>query len=129
MTASRRPDLDTSDHERRESLRVEVPWVVDCTNGENFLYATIGNLSVLGIFLCTHTPLPVGAEVKLSFAPPGDRPLELSGTVVWINPLRPSGDNINPGFGVRFTDMTPEIRERLVTLVHAFAYLRDTPET
>lgn len=50
--------------------------------------------------------------------------LELEGEVSWINPVRLSADNPNPGMGVRFLHVAPEVRERLVDLVHTVAYLR-----
>jgi hypothetical protein len=41
-----------------------------------------------------------------------------------INPYRPFGDNLNPGMGVRFRELSPELRERIVALVRTVAYLR-----
>lgn len=113
--------------DRRASPRVDVTWSVDCDDGENFLYAEIANISALGIFISTRTPPAAGASVALRFTPPGERPFELNGVVAWVNPWRPSGDNLNPGFGVRFTELTPDMRERLVSLVHAIAYLPSRP--
>ena len=43
--------------------------------------------------------------------------------VAWINPLRTDRENLNPGMGVRFTDLSPEQRERVVSLVKTVAYL------
>jgi len=109
--------------ERRLAPRVAVTWAVDCNDGETFLYASITNISALGIFIATRSPPPVGTVVTLRFTPPGEREFELSGEVAWVNPLRDDRENINPGFGVRFTALAPEMRERLVSLVHAIAYL------
>ena len=109
--------------ERRLSPRYDVTWAVDCTDGETFLFASISNISALGIFITTRNPPAAGTIVTLRFTPPGEEPLELQGEVTWINPWHDDGENINPGFGVRFTQLTPDIRERLVNLVHAIAYL------
>jgi len=49
----------------------------------------------------------------------------LEGEVTWINPYRPNGENINPGMGVRFIQLTAERREQVVALVRTVAYLRD----
>lgn len=107
----------------RSVPRVEVAWAVDCDDGETFLYASITNISTLGIFIATRFPPPVGTVVSLRFTPPGEWAFELSGEVAWVNPVHDDRENINPGFGVRFMALSPEMRERLVALVHAIAYL------
>jgi type IV pilus assembly protein PilZ len=45
--------------------------------------------------------------------------------VAWINPVRADGDNPNPGMGIRFIDLSPENRERLVEVVRTIAYVRE----
>jgi type IV pilus assembly protein PilZ len=50
-------------------------------------------------------------------------PFEVRGCVTWINPVREHGENLNPGMGIRFEDLTPEARERVVELVRTIAYL------
>lgn len=112
--------------ERRSFLRVDVAnWEVDCTDGENFLYSYITNISEMGIFINSRTPPDLDRPVRLRFTAPGEEPVDVEGLVAWINPYRPHGENLNPGFGVRFTNLAPEQRERLVALVHAIAYLPD----
>jgi type IV pilus assembly protein PilZ len=102
---------------------VDVTWAVDCSDGETFLYAYITNISALGIFIASRTPPAQDTRVTLRFSPPGEEPFDLVGEVAWINPWRAEGENINPGFGVCFTELTAEQRERMVTLVNTIAYL------
>jgi len=102
-----------------------VSWDVDCATEETFLYASIANISAMGIFIRTTKPLDVGTPVDLSFAPPKEEPFRLRGVVAWINRVRENGDNPNPGMGVRFTDLSSEARERLVDVIHAITYVRD----
>ncbi len=109
--------------ERRSHPRVEVTWPVDYAAGDTFLFATITNVSALGIFIASHAPPPVGSALTMRFTPPDNPPFEVHGEVAWVNPLRDDGDDVNPGFGVRFIDLDPDMRERLVSLVHAIAYL------
>ncbi len=112
--------------ERREHERFPTELSVDVKTGENFLFAYITNISEMGIFVRSDDPLPIGTEVSLSFTgPDGARNVKVDGTVVWINPVRPTGDNPNPGMGVRFAGLTPELRERLVEIVRAVAYLHE----
>jgi type IV pilus assembly protein PilZ len=122
------PDDEREDHERRSHDRVAVSWDVDCATEETFLYASIANISAMGIFIRTEKPLDVGTPVDLSFAPPkehGHEPFRLHGVVAWINRVRENGDNPNPGMGVRFTDLSQEARERLVDVIHAITYVRE----
>jgi type IV pilus assembly protein PilZ len=112
------------DRERRTHGRFDVTWAVDCVADDTFLYASIANISEMGIFVRSLEPLALGTKVSLAFAPPGHEPFKLAGEVAWINPVRADGDNPNPGMGVRFIDLTPENRERLVEVVRTIAYVR-----
>jgi type IV pilus assembly protein PilZ len=115
--------------ERRSYERFEVTWSVDCATDETFLYATIGNISEMGIFVRTIEPLMVGTQLTLRFAPPkSPEPFVLRGKVQWINALRPLHDNPNPGMGIQFIDLTSDDRERLVEAIRTIAYLRQNPE-
>lgn len=111
--------------ERRSSERIVVTWSVDCRTEETFLYASIRNISEMGIFVATLNPLPVGTVITLRFAPPGaEEPFVLMGRVQWVNFVKPLADNPNPGMGVRFLDLTLDARERLVEAIHTIAYVR-----
>jgi type IV pilus assembly protein PilZ len=90
-----------------------------------FLYASITNISAMGIFVKTTDPLAIGTRLVLAFAPPGYPPFKLEGEVAWINPLRSNGDNPNPGIGVRFVNLLPDDRERLVEVIRTIAYVRE----
>jgi type IV pilus assembly protein PilZ len=79
----------------------------------------------MGIFVKTTDPLALGTTLVLSFEPPGYEPFKLEGEVAWINAVRADGDNPNPGMGVRFVNLLPEERERLVEVIRTIAYVRD----
>lgn len=111
--------------DRRRYDRHPVTWAVDCVTEETFLYASITNISEMGIFVKTTEPLAIGTELDLSFAPDGEEPFKLQGKVQWINPVRANGDNPNPGMGVRFLNLTKEDRERIVDAIRAIAYVND----
>jgi type IV pilus assembly protein PilZ len=117
--------------DRRRSQRILVDLEVDYQCEDTFLFAYITDLSALGIFIRTNNPEPAGQHLNLRFKLPGeDKPLELEGEVIWINPFRPGHfDNINPGMGVRFIDLTPETKQHLVRLVRKIAYLEDDEST
>lgn len=113
------------DADRREFDRYEVTWSVDCVASDTFLYASIANISAMGIFVRTTEPLTVGTRLTLSFAPPGHESFKLQGVVQWINKVRPNGDNPNPGMGIKFLDLGLDDRERLVEVIRTIAYVRE----
>ena len=125
---SQPPDGDDrpSASERRSAERVDVTWSVDCETEDTFLYASITNISELGIFVSTREPLQVGTRLRLRFAPPGaPEPFMIFGQVQWINPVRMLSESRNPGMGVRFVDLTADDRERIVEAIRTIAYVRD----
>lgn len=119
-----RPPAD-SGAERRIHDRFEVTWAVDCVADDTFLYASIANISEMGIFVKTTEPLAMGTKLVLSFSPPGHEPFKLEGQVAWINRLRENGDNPNPGMGIRFVALKLDDRERLVEVIRTIAYVRE----
>jgi len=110
--------------ERRQYERFDTSISVDYSSGDTFLFSYIQNISEMGIFIRSDTPLPIGTTLELRFTPDGQVPMEVIGEVTWINPYRPFGDNLNPGMGVRFRDLNADLRERIVALVRTVAYLR-----
>ena len=56
--------------ERRESPRVPVDIRVDYKSEDTFLFASITNISEMGIFIETRTPLPKGTQLNLEFELP-----------------------------------------------------------
>lgn len=110
---------------RRNAERLDVTWSVDCETEDTFLYANITNISEFGIFVRTEDPLEVGTRLTLKFAPPGEETVVLTGQVQWVNPLRMLSDNPNPGMGIRFLELTQDMRARLIEMVHTIAYIRN----
>ena len=114
--------------ERREHRRYAASIAVDYADGDTFLFAYLSNISEMGIFIRTEDPLPVGGRLRMRFqreGREGEDALILRGEVAWINPYRMDGENLNPGMGVRFVDLTPERREHVVALVKTVAYLHE----
>lgn len=112
---------------RRSTERIDVTWSVDCETEDTFLYANITNISEMGIFVRTQEPLEVGTRLTLKFSPPGKpEPFIATGQVQWVNPVRMLADNLNPGMGIRFVNLTDDERERLVEMVHTIAYIRSS---
>jgi type IV pilus assembly protein PilZ len=109
--------------ERRSAERIDVMWSVDCETDDTFLYASIANISELGIFVTTRDPLEVGTLLTLRFSPPGHPPFVLRGVVQWVNAVRALAVCPNPGMGVRFVELTQDDRDRLIEAIHTIAYV------
>lgn len=122
-------DDDKTGRERRQHERYDTELTVDYGSGETFLFAYITNISAMGIFIRSEDPAPVGTRLSLRFTPKDDEALELSGEVAWVNPVKQGPENLNPGMGVRFVELTAPQRERVVELVRTVAYLRDDEES
>lgn len=103
---------------------------VDYGNEENYLFAYIRDISATGIFVRTNSPEQPGTRLNLRFTEhSGCDSFEIEGEVIWINPFRPGhSDNLHPGMGIRFIDLTDDYRERLVDFIKTFAYLADDAE-
>jgi type IV pilus assembly protein PilZ len=113
--------------DRRSGERLDVLWSVDCETEDTFLYASITNISDMGIFVRTTDPLAVGTQVTLRFAPTHEsEPFVLDGIVQWVNAVR-ALDDPNPGMGIRFSRLTLPDRERIVEAIRTIAYLREEP--
>ncbi len=134
---------ETEATNRRSETRHPVHFEVDCSasgGGETFLYAFITDISSMGIFIRTETPLPVGTMLELGFTPPAGtastattasttsdpapRRLELTGEVMWSTT---GSENGAAGMGVRFHHASPKTRQRLLEIVRAIAYLDGAP--
>jgi type IV pilus assembly protein PilZ len=124
MSDSEDDDASAGGIERRRYERFDTSISVDYSSGDTFLFSYIQNISEMGIFIRSDSPMPVGTVLELRFAPDGQEAVQVLGEVTWINPYRPFGDNLNPGMGVRFRELSAELRERIVALVRTVAYLR-----
>jgi uncharacterized protein (TIGR02266 family) len=124
------PSSDREEREHGRWQRVLVDLEVDYGNEENYLFAYIRDISATGIFVRTNSPEPLGTRLNLRFTDEDAMVcFQLEGEVIWIYPDRPShSDNLHPGMGIRFTQLTDEDRVRLVQFVKTFAYLDDDPE-
>jgi uncharacterized protein (TIGR02266 family) len=111
--------------DRREHPRFAVESVsVDITDGENFLFSYLENISEMGIFVHTHDPMPIGTTVVLAF---GSYELRVEGIVVWVNVARDDGASLNPGMGVRFVGLSEPQRELVLELIRTLAYVSRGP--
>ena len=73
--------------------------------------ARISDISKGGCYVDTIASVPVGEPLTMSIAGPGGIPMRLNGKVAYLLE--------GFGFGVEFTDLTPEGRDFLLMLIGA----------
>lgn len=107
--------------ERRREKRHNVKLNVNYSHGDTYLYSKSSNLSEMGIFLVSDTPLAAGTVIQLRFnTPHGSNPIDISGEVVWIDP----GSATSPGgMGIRFISPEAETTARIRTIIRTIAYI------
>jgi type IV pilus assembly protein PilZ len=114
-TAETRPQDTRSDP--RVSMLVKVRY---CIPGGKRIDSRAVGIGVGGMFIETASPLAVGTAIELQFALP-DRPeewLEVTGTVAWVCP-KADQYTLSPGMGVRFGEVSTEVRVRLMEVVNS----------
>lgn len=77
-----------------------------------------GGIGGGGLFIECQSPLPVGTKLALEFSLPekSEEWLPAKGSVAWVCP-KADQYTFSPGMGIRFTDITDEIRDRIHELV------------
>ena len=103
--------------EPRISLSIRVRY--NTPEGNQF-ESRAGGIGGGGLFIESHTPLTVGSKLAIEFSLP-ESPTEwllAKGVVAWVCP-KADQYTFSPGMGVRFTDIAPDIRSRVLNLVHS----------
>jgi uncharacterized protein (TIGR02266 family) len=108
--------------EKRQSKRVPLKLKVDYHYEGNFLYEYATDISHNGIFIESKDPLPIGTQVTLQFSVPEQKkPMELSGTVMWVNSK--DANTKNPGMGVQFNTISDLDKDTITSLIRRLAVL------
>ena len=84
------------------------------THSVSNFYKGLGGNDVIehgGLFVATYRIPKLGANVKLRVLLPGDLEFLATGVVQWIRDPHSGGESSEPGFGARFTQITPEGRQ------------------
>lgn len=103
--------------EPRISLSIRVKY--QTPDGTHF-ESRAGGIGGGGLFIESFTPLAVGTKLAMEFSLPEtpDEWLAAKGMIAWVCP-KADQYTFSPGMGVRFSDITPETRTRVLALVHS----------
>jgi len=120
--------------EARAASRIPTKVEIGINSETNFYTGFSVNISSGGLFIGTHAPAEVGAEIPLSFSLPGaDRVVSAVGVVRWRREFNPQFPGVHPGMGVKFTDLMPEdenlINDYLLTVREPYFHPEEDNET
>jgi uncharacterized protein (TIGR02266 family) len=90
--------------ERRRATRVSLEIAVTATSEHNFFMGFSQNISRGGLFIATHSLLPIGYQVELKFYLPDGSCINTAGIVKWIREYNPANQLV-PGLGISFKDL------------------------
>lgn len=110
----------TSREERTEP-RISLSVRVKYTSPEGYQFESrAGGIGGGGLFIESTSPLPVGTKLALEFCLPEQENewLSAKGVVAWVCP-RADQYTFSTGMGVRFTDIAPDVRTRVLDLVRS----------
>lgn len=98
--------------EQRIQSRVPIRVKVEYEDLDDFLDDYTSNVSLGGMFVRTHEPLPVGTRFRLRFRVPGrDKAVETTGEVRWVvSEAEAAAEELQPGMGIRFDELSPPDR-------------------
>ena len=104
VAANAKPAIDTSDRRyRRHAVEVEV----SLTSESNFYMGFTENVSEGGIFVATYDFAPMGADVEFDLRLPGMAdPVTCRGEVRWIREFNPAAQDVMPGMGIEFKNIS-----------------------
>jgi type IV pilus assembly protein PilZ len=105
--------------EVRSEPRISLAFRVRYHTPEGHRYESrAGGIGGGGLFIESLCPLPVGTKLVMEFSLPenGSDWLPAKGIVAWVCP-KADQYTFSPGMGVRFSDITPDTRDRILALV------------
>jgi uncharacterized protein (TIGR02266 family) len=106
----------------RKDERIALALEVEFRNAGAFLVAYSTNLSKGGMFVESDEPLPVGTEIAMRFAIPGEPPIDVIGVVAWVHAWQT--ENQPRGMGIRFDQLESRHGEAIDRIVSGFRGLR-----
>lgn len=103
----------TEDAERRFTRRMQLDVDIGWSSETNFFVGFAEDIGDGGIFVSTYDLLPTGTAVNISLVLPSGHHVNTRGRVAWIRTPKSLDDEMTPGFGVQFEDLSDADRKAL----------------
>lgn len=113
MTAALKVEDSAQSHERRAAHRVDLSVDIGLETDTNFFTGFSEDLSDGGLFIATYKTLPVGTELRVSFALPDGHTVKCAAVVAWVRESRDKSADVKPGMGVHLEGLTRADREAI----------------
>lgn len=109
--------------EQRAHERIAIEVEVDLSSEHNFYSGITSDLSEGGVFVATHMPAQIGERLAMNLRLPGSaETFRVEGIVRWVRELRVAIEGVPPGFGMQFTELSPDALDA----IHRFVAQRDS---
>ena len=120
-----RESMMEQQHEQRTQYRVSKKLKVAYASSEALVNSYLSNIGEGGVFIPNKNPLKLRETVSLTIhIPEEEKPLEVSGEVVWSNmkeQVTPEG-TLPAGMGIKFIELSREDKESIIRILsHALA--------
>ncbi|MCP4679169.1 MAG: TIGR02266 family protein [Deltaproteobacteria bacterium] len=107
------PLTEESGHERRSFIRRSIEVDIGIHSDTNFFTGFSQDISSGGIFFATYDILSLGTEVNVNFRLPNGPVLSLNGIVRWVREYNEIAQDIEPGMGIEFNNLSPDDRQAI----------------
>lgn len=108
-------------NEVRAEPRISLIFTVRYTTPEGQQFESrAGGIGGGGLFIESHSPLPIGTKLAMEFSLPQnpEQWLPAKGTIAWVCP-KADQYTFSPGMGVRFTEVEPRVRDQIHEVMKA----------
>ncbi len=118
--------------DRRASGLLRVPFVRACSlvlEGVSTEGAFIVNINVLGAYLSSDRIPGLANRLTIRFqTAESEHEIEVAGEVSWVNPHQQHPvHSLPPGFGMKFTSLSDDARQRIESIVRAYTERQQQP--
>jgi uncharacterized protein (TIGR02266 family) len=105
------PAIGANQTDRRSEARLELEVEVGLESDHNFYTGLTQDISQGGLFIATRITYRVGDRIRIRFTLPGrPEPISAEAEVRWLRDPRAMRTDGPEGVGLRFVELTPEIR-------------------
>lgn len=105
--------------EKRKEPRITVNWPIRINNDNKMIIGKVRNISLSGISIDCKDPLQLEANIPISIMPPGGKPINIVGKVIWSDcyALDVNNNNATLCVGLSFVEISLKDRHILKDII------------